>query len=74
MRCAVAPRCKELDEELEKLVVNYWGVVDDNQGLAATNADKPNAEIAERTARSAMEGARKALEDHKKDAHPHIVE
>ncbi len=67
------PRCKELDEGLEKLVVNYWVAVDDNQGLTATHADKPNAEMAERTARSAMEDARKALEDHKKDEHPHLV-
>ena len=67
------PRCKELDEDLEKLVVNYWVAADNNQRLAATHAEKPNAEIAERTARSAMEDARKALQDHKKDAHPHLV-
>jgi len=67
------PRCKELSEYLEKLVVNYWAAVDNNQRLAATHADKPNAEMAERTARTAMEDVRNALEDHKKAAHPHIV-
>ena len=67
------PRCKELDEDLEKLVVKYWVAVDDNQRLAATHTDKPNAETVERTARSAMEYARKALEDHKRSAHPHLV-
>jgi predicted nucleic acid-binding Zn-ribbon protein len=67
------PRCGELSEYLEKLVISYWAAVDDNQRLAATHADKPSAEMAERTARSAMEDARKALEDHMKCAHPHIV-
>jgi hypothetical protein len=68
------PRCKELDEDLEKLVLTYWVAVDDNRLLTATHADKPNAEMAERTAGSGMEDARRALEDHKKGAHPHIVE
>jgi hypothetical protein len=67
------PRCKELSEDLEKLVVNYWVAVDDNQRLTATHPSKPNAETAERTARTAMEDARKVLEDHMKGAHPHIV-
>jgi hypothetical protein len=67
------PRCKELSECLEKLVVNYWAAVDDNQRLDATHADKPNAEMAENTARTAMEDARKVLEDHMKGAHLHIA-
>jgi hypothetical protein len=68
------PRCKELSESLEKLVVSYWVAVDNNKRLVATHADKPNAEMAERTAKIGMQDARKVLEDHMKGAHPHLAE
>jgi hypothetical protein len=67
------PRCKELSESLEKLVVKYWVAVDNNKRLAATDPDKPDAEMVEHATRTAMEDARKVLEDHMKGAHPHVV-
>lgn len=67
------PKCKELSEDLEKLIIKYWVAVDNNKELVATHADKPDAETMECTTRAAMEDARKVLEDHMKSAHPHIA-
>jgi hypothetical protein len=58
------PRCKELSESLEKLIVKYWVAVDNNKGLVATHADKPDAEMMEPTTKAAMEDDRTVLEDH----------
>ena len=67
------PRCAELGEYLEKLTVKYWIAVEHNKGLSATHSDKPDAEMMERATKTAMENARKLLEDHMKGAHPHLA-
>ena len=67
------PRCKLLSEDLGKLIVKYWAAVDDNKRIAVGHSDKPDAETMECTTRTAMEDARKVLEDHMKSAHPHIA-
>ena len=67
------PKCKELTEDLETLIIKYRDAVDDNKQLAATHAGKPDAETMERTTKAAMLDARKALEDHMKSAHSHIA-
>lgn len=68
------PSCRELSEDLEKLIVKYWAAVDHNQNLDATHPDKPDAEVTERTTKTVMEDARKVLEDHMKSAHLHLAE
>ena len=67
------PRCKELNEDLEKLIVKYCATVDHNRGLVATHPNKTIAETIERIARMTMEDARQALVDHRKKAHPQLV-
>jgi hypothetical protein len=67
------PKCKELSESLEKLIIKYWVAVDNNKQLAPTHVDKPDAETMERKTRTTMEDARKVLEDHMKGAHPQIA-
>jgi hypothetical protein len=68
------PRCKELGASLEKLVVRYSVAIDINKNLAASDPNKANADGLERAAKTAMEEARKLLEDHMKGAHPHLAE
>jgi hypothetical protein len=67
------PRCKLLSEDLGTLIVKYWTAVDNNKLIAVGHSDKANAENLEHTTRTAMEDARKVLEDHMKSAHPHIA-
>jgi hypothetical protein len=67
-------RCKELEDALEQLVVKYWDATGRNQRLASTDPEKREAEMLERTAKNAVDEAWKLFQEHKRSAHPHIVE
>lgn len=67
------PKCKELSEELGMLIVTYWDSVDNNKLIAVGHSAKPNAENLEHTTKAAMLEARRVLEDHMTDAHPHLA-
>ena len=67
-------RCKELDDALEHLVAKYWAASGRNQRLATTDPQKREAQMLELTAKDAVDEGRKLFEDHKRSAHPHIVE
>jgi len=67
-------RCEELEQALEHLVANYWAARGRNQRLDSTDPQKREAQRLELAAQDAVDEGRKLLEEHKKAAHPHIVE
>ena len=67
------PKCTELEDSLERLVVEYWGTVERNQQLPSTDPDKPDAQSMELTAKTTMDETWNVLKAHMKAAHSHIV-
>ena len=55
-------------------MAKYWAASGRNQRLASTDPEKRKAQMLELTAKDAVDEGRKLFEEHKRSAHPHIVE